>query len=305
MTEGNAPGTAAIWPAIVGVMSDVFGLPKDRQMPKEARVGEYAYRSAEQVDAAMARAFRDHKIMLQSRDLHLEHEQTKLSRQGSDRVYTSVWVTVTYVFTSLVDGSVAEFASAGEGRSDDDKSTNKAMTAAKKNALTQAFQVAYEGVEDTDGHRVLMEGDTPAPPVTTPAAETPAQRAAREAFEARRAQASAPAAQAAPPTTAQPSAAPEHRMIGEVHPEALAAAMEQLAIARRQAADAEAGGESYQPRDAAQAKRCADAVRAATGSPKAKIVQIVLTCAQEGLLPLTTQGGVLASQLSAVLAVAT
>lgn len=320
MTEGNTPAAAGppahIWTAIAGVMADVTGLPKDRKMPKDAHVGEYAFRSAEAVDAAMARAFRDHKLMLQARDLHLEQAQTKVSTQGRDKVWTTVWLRVTYVFTSLVDGSTAEFASAGEGRSDDDKSTNKALTAAKKNALTQAFVVAYQQLDDTDGHHTVIDLPTPAPQPAPAAQETEPQRKAREDYERRRAgqsrvhadgyvdgqpQADWQASQVA--AGHGPNTAPNTTPWGvdpEPHPEALAEANNQVRSASRRVVEAELKGQAFVP-NAEQGRLVTQAAEAARHARRAKLVHIILWCAQQDLLVFPTGGTSLAAALGTAL----
>lgn len=316
----------AIYAATMAVMTEVQDIGKNRRMPKEAHVGEYAYRSNEDVQQAISAAFRACRIATQSRDVHLEQVQTKVAGRNGDTVWTSVFVTITYMFTSLDDGSTLEFAVAGEGRDNSDKATNKAFTAAHKIAVTQLFEVAY-GALDPDSERPMIyqaDEDRPPPPPQEDK-RTPAQRAAQEAYEARRnagmsqqqavSRGEQDARQTAQSQPADPD--PVGSATGLLQQEMGAAPVEQngttsdpavldklagqiLTRAARDSVQADSRGEQTKPSGEAQYNRCKAAIAAAQAtSDRTRINKVVLKASEEGLLGLQIDGHVVGQLLSA------
>lgn len=175
----------AVYSSIIGVMEAVTNVPKTGEMTN--RKGEHQYNFVKSADlrAKVGRAFRDQALMLQSRDCTAVFETKPVSGANGQTLWTTAQVTITYVFTSLVDGSTLEFQSAGEGRDSSDKATAKAMTMALKSALSQAFMIATDE-QDPDAERPEIHQDqryAPAPPDN----RTPEQIAAQKAYEERRA----------------------------------------------------------------------------------------------------------------------
>jgi hypothetical protein len=95
-----------------------------------------------------------------------------LSRQQTERatikggVLFSVVVEVEFDFVSSKDGSRHTIKTFGEAMDSADKATNKAMSAAYKYAVIQAFAIPTEGDNDADAHSPEV---TPAQPAAQPA----------------------------------------------------------------------------------------------------------------------------------------
>lgn len=146
--QPEAPTPPAILAAVAAVMRQVTYVPKAGQYGKEGdRGGTYKFRKFEDTAAALGQAFRDHLIFVQSEVVSreiAEPEKKPYSSGSGYTMWTQVFVTVRYRFTSLVDGSVLEASAIGEGKDSSDKSSAKAMTMAMKSALTQAFMIATD-----------------------------------------------------------------------------------------------------------------------------------------------------------------
>jgi len=154
--EAAPSGPPAILAAIAAVMKSVTYIPKAGQYGKEGdRGGTYKFRKFEDTAAALGQAFRDHLIFVQSEVISreiAEPEKKPYSTGSGYTMWTQVFVTVRYRFTSLVDGSVLTAEAAGEGKDSSDKASSKAMTMAMKYALTQAFMIATDD-PDPDSQR--------------------------------------------------------------------------------------------------------------------------------------------------------
>src|ERR1700754_1089854 len=124
-------------------MQQVTFVPKAGQYDDGKRSGgtKYSFRKYEDTAAALGQAFRDHRVVVQSRVTSREHiEDKKPYKEGSGyTMWTQAFATMEYPFTSLVDGSTVTAGSIGEGKDSSDKASAKAMTMAMKSALTQAF----------------------------------------------------------------------------------------------------------------------------------------------------------------------
>jgi hypothetical protein len=308
----------AIHMAVIGVMEDISNVPKTGQMTN--RKGELQYRFLKSADVltAIGTAFRKHAVMVQSKDCRITHAEHSVSGQAGSTLWVSAWVEITYVFTSLVDGSVLEFASAGEGRDSSDKATSKAMTVALKWALTQAFAIATNDT-DPEAERPMVVQDPQYAPAPPPANETDAQRAAREAYESRRRSQETPAAteHRAQAAQSQPAPADPLGAATEALTEGLGArpvdktkpisetfqreldATDNIRTAGAELRAAERGerGELV-PANANQAERCRRAIAAGTAaSTRDAINRIINQAAVEGLLPLTLDGVVVGMAL--------
>jgi hypothetical protein len=327
------PATAAVWAAILGVMERVTVIGKNRQMPESARVGEYKYRANEDVQDAVSGAFREHTLMTQSRDITLTQTQTNVAGARGTTVWTSVFVTLTYRFTSLIDGSWVEFAVAGEGRDNSDKATNKAMTAAHKTALLQAFELAFT-VTDPDSERPVIHQEDqyrPEPPAKSDK-RTDAQRQAEEAYAARRRANTAPAGDNVPDEVQRGEEGQDDRAMAQSRPvqgdplaEATAAieremnatpvestgatndpaeidtrATAALARAHRDSTQGDSGA-PRQARTVEESQRLADAYRAGSAATSRHTVnRIILAASGESLLCMRIEGQPLAQHLSAM-----
>jgi hypothetical protein len=143
----------AILSAVAAVMQAVTYVPKAGQYDG-GRSGSYKFRRFEDTAAALGQAFRDHGIFVSSRVVSAAREiDKKPFKEGTGyQAWTSVYVTMEYRFTSLVDGSELIANSIGEGKDSSDKASAKAMTMAMKSALTQAFMIATDD-PDPDADR--------------------------------------------------------------------------------------------------------------------------------------------------------
>jgi len=159
--ENTQPAVPAILAAVAAVMQQVTYVPKAGQYD-DGRSTKYAFRKFEDTAAALGQAFRDHKIFVQSEIISREHTEDKkpYSSGSGYTLWSQVFVTVRYRFTSLIDGSTLDASAIGEGKDSSDKASSKAMTMAMKSALTQAFMIATDD-PDPDSTR---PGDD-APPI--------------------------------------------------------------------------------------------------------------------------------------------
>lgn len=302
--------TPAIYAAVMGVMADVRAIGKNRTMPPEAKVGEYAYRSAEDVENAVAASFREHMIMTQSTITRAEYTENTVSSQRGTTVWTSCRLTVRFRFTSLVDGSFVEFEAPGEGRDNSDKATGKAMTSAHKSAVTTAFEVAYHHA-DPEAERPMVtqaHADRPAPP-PAPDNRTDAQRQAEEAYRQRRAAGVAAQTRPADPDplaratadlqdglNAQPIGSNPVQQAFDLDKMAHAA----LSRASKIVVENDLKGKSFEPQNDQQAARCRDAIRAAEAAPsRAEVNKIILQAEKEGLLHITVDSAAVGYRLNA------
>lgn len=232
-----APSGQAIYPAIWAVMRDVQAIGKNGEMKGKSRDQQYSYRTYDDQAEALGAAFRTHGVMIQS---HVTRSEVHHREVPGDREWTGVYLTVSYRFTSLIDGSSVVFEAAGEGRDITDKATRKAMTMALKAALDQAFLLGSG--EDPDAER--PDADEVSPNVVVPSNETPAAREAREAFEARR-RAKADQDKAAEVPQAAPYEGAER--VGNAEP--AASASDPVAHAQQALADGLGARPVEQPRD--------------------------------------------------------
>lgn len=173
--------------AIAKVMTDVIGIAKAGEMKQSGKV-QYNFQRYEDMAAAVGRAFREHGVATQTvltgtPSIHHFDKPT----QAGKTMWTWVQLTMRFVFTSLVDGSTFTVEAVGEGLDSSDKATNKAMTAAYKNALRIAFTLST-GDDDPDATRPQV--DTPhetarnAPPNGQPGAQLdPRERAVWDAVQ--------------------------------------------------------------------------------------------------------------------------
>jgi hypothetical protein len=129
-------------------MNDVQGVGKHGQMDPASRMGNYKFTRYDDLKRELGAAFRTHGVMLQSETIDVTNE-----RDFEDKRKTRVQITMRYRFTSLVDGSAVAFEVVGESIDTSDKASGKAMTMALKTALTQAFMLAAEDIEDPDATR--------------------------------------------------------------------------------------------------------------------------------------------------------
>lgn len=162
--ENTSTAVPAILAAVAAVMQQVTYVKKAGQYESGRGQNkiEYTFRKFEDTAAALGIAFREHKIFVQSEVVERtvgEFDKKPYSTGSGYTVWTSVFVTVRYTFTSLIDGSTLSVSAAGEGKDSSDKASAKAMTMAMKSALTQGFMIA---TDDPDPDSTRPGDDAPA-----------------------------------------------------------------------------------------------------------------------------------------------
>jgi hypothetical protein len=333
MTMPEGTNTPHIYGAIRAVMEQVTNVAKDGTMKNKRGEFQYNYvRSAELV-SKVGTAFRTQGIMTQTSGLAVTIHQAPVSGASGSVMWTTASVSLVYRFTSLVDGSVLEFASAGEGRDGGDKSTAKALTMAYKSALQQAFNIATDDPDPDADRPVSFQAHEHAP--KPPDTRTDAQRKAEEEYARRRNQVPQDAnasGQAPRRGDGRPVVTPEQRaarseaerpaqqarrdqaaQVTPADPDPLGTAQRDqggddverqvtraLLEAARTSVQDDIAGTPRSPRDDATRQRVMDCLRAsAATSDRATSNKIVLRAAQAGLLTLVYGGSSVADQITA------
>lgn len=139
-----------VYQAINAVAADLAesGIPKNQRNEE----GDYSYRGIDDVLNALAPLLARHKLCILPRVL--EREVVRVSPRGADQV---VVLRVALDLVSAIDGSSHVVESFGEAFDDSDKGTAKAMSAAYKTAILQAFCVPVTQ-EDTDATSPRLNG---------------------------------------------------------------------------------------------------------------------------------------------------
>lgn len=147
-----------VYKAIVGVMGDLAktGISKEQTNTFD----KYKFRGIDDVYNALAPLLSRHGLVILPRVLERQSEE-RVSQKGGAVFY--VTVKAEFDFVAAEDGSKHTVCAYGEAMDRGDKGTNKAMTAAYKYAMFEAFCIPTEGADDADreSHEVK-----PAPKVT-------------------------------------------------------------------------------------------------------------------------------------------
>lgn len=122
----------------------------------------YAYRSIDDVMARLAPLLARHKLCILPRVL--ERVCTE-RRETRDALLIGVALRVGFDFVCVRDGSTHTLEGYGEALDGGDKATSKAMSAAYKQVVLQAFCIPTESSEDADGitHKLKTSGEVPDP----------------------------------------------------------------------------------------------------------------------------------------------
>lgn len=148
---------SAVYKAIAAVAGELAktGIAKDR---KNAQQG-YNFRGIDDMYNTLAPLLSQHGLVILPRvtDRTCVERQT---RNGGALFYTTV--AVEFDFVAVEDGSKHTVTTFGEAMDSGDKSTNKAMSAAYKYAVMQAFAIPTEGDNDADAttHEVAAKKDS-------------------------------------------------------------------------------------------------------------------------------------------------
>lgn len=139
MEENKDP---LIYAAIVGTMSDIGAVGKDKQNQTQG----FKYRGVDDVMNALNPALTKNGVFILPEILEIERSQRKTAKGGI--LYYSV---CKMLFTFYAkDGSSVKAITIGEGMDSGDKATNKAMAIAYKYACFQTFCIPTEEMKDPD-----------------------------------------------------------------------------------------------------------------------------------------------------------
>lgn len=149
-----------VYKAIAAVMGDLAktGISK----AQENKFDKYKFRGIDDVYNALAPLLAKHGLVILPRVLE-RHSEERASNNGNALFY--ITVKAAFDMVSSEDGSTHVVCAYGEAMDRGDKGTNKAMTAAYKYAMFEAFCIPTEGSDDADqeSHQVQAK---PAPGVS-------------------------------------------------------------------------------------------------------------------------------------------
>lgn len=128
------------------------GITKGRQNQQQG----YSFRGIDDVYNVLSPMLAKHKLCILPRIKNRQMVE-KATRNGGALFY--VTVDAEYDIVSSIDGSTHSISSVGEAMDTSDKATNKAMSAAYKYAMFQAFAIPTEGENDADSvtHEAVAE----------------------------------------------------------------------------------------------------------------------------------------------------
>ncbi len=165
--EGGSP-SIGIDAAMIAVMKDIGAIGKNQISGKEGSAYGFKYRGIADVYDAAHAAMIKHGIYMLPEVVSREREERQ-AKSGGAMIYT--FLTVRYKFVAR-DGTFRECTVCGEGMDSGDKSSNKALAAAHKYAITQSFVTPYsemiDGDADTPETTTKRMKEAPHPPPSTP-----------------------------------------------------------------------------------------------------------------------------------------
>jgi hypothetical protein len=134
----------AVYAAISACTAALLGgVAKDRT--NEAQ--RFKFRGIDQLMNAVAPVIAHNGLVVLPR-VQSKRQEERQTAKGGTIYFTHLHVA--FDFVSVKDGSVATVETEGEAMDSADKSTNKAMSAALKYALMQAFMIPTEDMQDAD-----------------------------------------------------------------------------------------------------------------------------------------------------------
>jgi hypothetical protein len=158
-----------IYPAMLVAMAEIGAIGKNKRNPQQ----NYNFRGIDDVLNNLQPALLKAKMFVIPRLSEISHEE-RATKAGGTIIYTTV--RGEYDFISAEDGSKVTACTYGEGMDTSDKSTNKAMSAALKYAIIQAFAIPTEELVDSEN-----DTHTPAPKPKKPAPVQPQDDGLRHA----------------------------------------------------------------------------------------------------------------------------
>jgi hypothetical protein len=145
-----------VYESISKVMSAISKAGIAKQRTNEAQ--RYQFRGIDDVYNAMAPILAEHKLCILPRVTDRQVVE-RVNKSGTALFY--VTVSMDFALVSGEDGSSHVISTIGEAMDSGDKATNKAMSAAYKYALMQAFCIPTEGDNDSENqtHEVMSESN--------------------------------------------------------------------------------------------------------------------------------------------------
>jgi hypothetical protein len=153
----SAPSVYSAINAITGELAKT-GIPKSHTN----EVDDYKYRSIDDVLDKLAPLLSKHRLCILPRAV----ERTVIERSDEqDRLLLHVTLKVAFSLNSVDDGTSHIVEGYGEALDAGDKATAKAMSAAYKSAVVQAFCIPVSGADDPDrtGYRLSTRVHDPEP----------------------------------------------------------------------------------------------------------------------------------------------
>ncbi len=124
---------AQILPSLVGVMTELPGIGKERQMEQGQR---YKYRSIEDILPELQPLLSKHSVVVVPEVID-RLDGTHVTNNGS--TWNDCTLTIRWRFYSAIDGSSVDAVTVGVGSDAGDKAANKATTASWKYAIVTTF----------------------------------------------------------------------------------------------------------------------------------------------------------------------
>lgn len=161
----NTPGK--IYAAMAAIQREVGGVAK----AKKSTQG-YHYRGIDDIYAALQGLMAEKGVVSVPAVIE-QHREERRTRNDGVLIYSVL--TVRYTFYAE-DGSSIEAVTVGEGMDSSDKSSNKAMSAAEKYALIQAFKLPTTDVRDSEVEDPRPAARQPQPQPAPKPQQQPARR---------------------------------------------------------------------------------------------------------------------------------
>lgn len=157
--------TPAIYKAIIGVMTDINAIGKDRKNDTQ----RFNYRGIDDVMNELHGALAKNKVFVVPEVIN-EARSLGKSKSGGELYYTRLTIRFTF-YTE--DGSSVSAVVIGEAMDSGDKASNKALSIGLKYAMLQVFCIPTEDEKDPDATSPQPEPGTMQPPLPQPGTTQP------------------------------------------------------------------------------------------------------------------------------------
>jgi pyruvate/2-oxoglutarate dehydrogenase complex dihydrolipoamide acyltransferase (E2) component len=155
----TGPRQGKIYAAMAAIQKEVGSVAKGRKNQQQG----YQYRGIDDIYAALQGLMAEKGVFSLPEVIDQKREERPTRNKDGVLIYTVLTVRHTFY---AEDGSCVCAVTVGEGMDSSDKSSNKAMSAAEKYSLIQAFKLPTADVRDS-------EHDNPRPAARQPAANPP------------------------------------------------------------------------------------------------------------------------------------